>query len=457
MKFVVKTWHYKRFICLLEIIAVLLIGADMKKRYINVGIIGYGTVGKGVVKILEENKKIVIRKIGTPIHVKSICDLVPIDKSELYVKNFHNIIKDPEIDLIVVLVGGYEPARTIIVESLKEGKNVVTANKAVLARYWDQIFTTAQIYQRSIYYEASVGGVIPVVQGLSEGLASEEILEIKGILNGTTNFILSEMTKNKVSYEQALKNAQQAGFAEADPSFDVNGIDTANKLAILASLAWGGWIKVKNISVRGISDLNIEDVLITQDFGYNIKLIGSAQKTRDGVDLSVQPCLVNHENIFVTVENEYNAVMIKGKNSGDVLFYGKGAGQQPAASAVVSDIINLSKFIVTNTAGIIPDVVYDNRKKIKILPTGKSRASYYLRFTILDKPGILSKIFKILGDFKVSIANLVALPDIYNKDYGRVIIITQETYRQNLEKALKYINATKSIVKSVPFSMKIEN
>ncbi|MDR3253583.1 MAG: homoserine dehydrogenase, partial [Endomicrobium sp.] len=310
---------------------------------------------------------------------------------------------------------------------------------------------------KSIYYEASVGGVIPVVQGLSEGLASEEILEIKGILNGTTNFILSEMTKNKVSYEQALKNAQQAGFAEADSSFDVNGIDTANKLSILASLAWGGWIKVKNISVRGISDLNIEDVLITQNFGYNIKLIGSAQKTRDGVDLSVQPCLVNHGHTFVNVENEYNAVMIKGKDSGDVLFYGKGAGQQPAASAVVSDIINLSKFIVTSTAGIIADVVYDSRKKIKILPAGKSKASYYLRFAILDQPGILSRIFKILGDFKVSIANLVAQPDINNKNYGRVIIITHETYRINLEKALKHIKATKSIVKSTPFSIKIEN
>ena len=212
----------------------------MDKKSINIGLIGYGTVGKGVVRILEANKKIALRKVGKPVKVKSVCDLKEIDRPELYVKNFRDIIKDPEIDVIVELIGGYEPARTIIIEALKAGKNVITANKAVLAKYWDQIFTAAQECHKSIYYEASVGGVIPVVQGLSEGMAAEEILEIKGILNGTTNFILSEMTKKGVDYRQALKGAQEAGFAEADPSFDVQGIDTANKLAILASLAWGG-------------------------------------------------------------------------------------------------------------------------------------------------------------------------------------------------------------------------
>ncbi|MDR3113412.1 MAG: homoserine dehydrogenase [Endomicrobium sp.] len=428
----------------------------MDKKYINVGLVGYGTVGQGVVRILEENKKIVLRKVGKPVRVKSICDLNPIDKPELYVKNFKDIIKDPEIDLVIELIGGYEPARTVITEALRAGKNVVTANKAVLAKYWDQIFTAAQGRRKSIYYEASVGGVIPVVQGLSEGLASEEILEIKGILNGTTNFILSEMTKNGVSYEDALKSAQKSGFAESNPSFDVDGIDTANKLAILASLAWGGWIKVKDIAVKGIADLDTEDVLITQDFGYDIKLIGSAQKTKNGLDLSVQPCLVKHDHAFATVENEYNAVMITGKDSGDVLFYGKGAGQGPAASAVVSDIINLSKFIVTNTAGIVPDVIYDRKKKIKILPCGKSKAPYYLRFTVVDKPGVLSKISGILGKYRVSIASLAQPDDGVDDDYAKIIIITHETYRENLEKALKQIDATKSIVKSKTIKIKIE-
>lgn len=428
----------------------------MDKNFIDVGLIGYGTVGKGVVKILEENKKIVLRKVGKAIRVRSICNLSPIDRSELYVKNFKDIIKDPEIDLIVELIGGYEPARTIIIESLKAGKNVVTANKAVLAKYWDQIFTTAQDNKKSIYYEASVGGVIPVVQGLSEGLASEEILEIKGILNGTTNFILSEMTKNKVSYETALRSTQKSGFAESDPSFDVNGIDTANKLAILSSLAWGSWVKVKDISVTGISGLDVKDILITKNFRYGIKLIGSAQKTKDGIDLSVQPCLVSHNHVFVTVENEYNGVMITGKDSGDVLFYGKGAGQLPAASAVVSDIINLSKLIVTNTAGIVPDVVYDKNKKIKILPSGQSKASYYLRFSVADKPGVLSKILGILGKHKVSIASL-SQPDVCSSKCADIIIITHETLCEDLKKALKEVDIIKSIVKSKTVKIKIED
>lgn len=426
----------------------------MSKKYINVGLIGYGTVGKGVVKILEKNKKIVSRKVGKPIKIKSICDLRPIDKPDLYVKNYKDIIADPEIDLVVELIGGYEPARTIIVESLKAGKNVVTANKAVLAKYWDQIFTTAQTCQKSIYYEASVGGVIPVVQGLSEGMASEEILEIKGILNGTTNFILTEMTNRGVSYEEALKSAQEAGFAEADPTFDVEGIDTANKLAILASLAWGSWIKVKDISVKGISDLKAEDVEITKNMGYDIKLIGSAEKTKDGLDLSVQPCLVKHDDTFATVEKEYNAVEITGRNSGDVLFYGKGAGQGPAASAVVSDILNLSKFIVTNTAGIVPDVIYDKNIKMKILPAGKSRSPYYIRFSVVDKPGVLAKISGILGENKVSIASL-SQPDSANKGVAQVIIITHETSRENLEKALKQIDATKSMIKAKSIKIRI--
>jgi homoserine dehydrogenase len=263
------------------------------------------------------------------------------------------------------------------------------------------------------------------------------------------------MTKNSVNYEVALKNAQTAGFAEADSSFDVNGIDTANKLAILSSLAWGGWIKVKDISAKGIQNLDVEDILITKSFGYDIKLIGSAEKTKGGIDLSVQPCLVSHEHAFATVENEYNAVMITGKDSGDVLFYGKGAGQKPAASAVISDIINLSKFIVTNTAGIIPDVVYDKRIKIKILPACKSKASYYLRFSILDEPGVLSKISGIFGKFKVSIASLTQA-DINDNNCAQIIIITHKTYCENLEKALKQINATKSIVKSKVVKIKIE-
>jgi homoserine dehydrogenase len=426
----------------------------MDKQNINIGLIGYGTVGKGVVKILENNKNIILGKVGKLIRLKAICDVNPIDRQDLYVKDFRKIIKDPDIDLVVELIGGYEPARTIIIESLKAGKNVVTANKAALAKYWDQIYMAIQTYQKSVYYEAAVGGVIPIITGLTEGLVSEEILEIKGILNGTTNFILSKMAKENIEYQQALKEAQIAGFAESDPSFDINGLDTANKLSILASLAWGSWIKVKDINIQGISDLSIKDVNLIKKNGC-IKLIGSAVKTKNGIDLSVQPCLIDKNHTFATVDNEYNAVMIKGKQSDDVLFYGKGAGQGPAASAVVSDIVNLSQFMVTNTEGIIPDIIYDPKKRNKILNSGDSKAAYYLRFTVADKPGVFSKIAAILGENKVSIASL-SQPNIQHGDFADIVIITHETLLKNLNKSLNQIYALRSIIKSKPVKIKIE-
>jgi homoserine dehydrogenase len=330
----------------------------------------------------------------------------------------------------------------------------VTANKAALAKFWGEIYTVIQNYQKSVYYEAAVGGAIPVIAGLTEGLAGEEILEIKGILNGTTNFILSKMTKEGLDYQKALKEAQVAGFAETNPSFDVDGIDTANKLAILASLAWGSWIKVKDIYVLGIADLDIKDVSLTKRNG-SIKLIGSAVKTKNAIDLSVQPCFISADHPFASVRAEYNAVMIKGKNSGDVLFYGKGAGQGPAASAVVSDIINLSQFMVTNTKGIIPDIIYDPKIKNQILPFTKSKSAYYLRFTVSDRPGVFAKLADILGKHKVSIASL-SQPNISSGDFADIVIITHPSVLEDLDAALKEIKSLRSIIKSAPVKIRIE-
>ena len=424
------------------------------KKTLNIGLVGYGTVGKGVLKILEKNKLIATRKSGVNIKVKSICDLNPIDRPELYVKNFNDIIKDPSIDIIIELIGGYEPAKTVIIEALKHGKNVVTANKAVLAKYWDEIFSLAKDKKKMVYFEASVGGVIPVIQGLNEGLAGNEIKKIKGILNGTTNFILSKMTNEDMTYEDALKDAQKAGFAEANPSADVKGLDTANKLAILSSIAWGSWIKVKDIRVKGIDKLSVEDVKIASDFGYVVKLLGSAVKTDNGVDLWVEPCLIDHHHFFATVHNEYNAVMIEGDASDDVVFYGKGAGQLPAASAVVSDIIDLAKFIATETAGEVQNVIYSKKKNIKFLPHGKSKSDYYLRFSVVDRPGVLAKISGILGEYGVSIASL------YQKDRNKdkkvsIIITTHRAVSEKVAQALEAIDKL-PIIKAKTVKLRIE-
>ncbi|MDD3729496.1 MAG: homoserine dehydrogenase [Endomicrobiaceae bacterium] len=424
------------------------------KKILNIGIIGYGTVGRGVLKILEKNQLIAIRKSGVKIKIKSICDIRPIDKPDLYVDNYKTVIKDPEIDIIVELIGGYEPARTVITEALKNGKNIVTANKAVLAKYWDEIFSLAQEKKKLVYFEASVGGVIPVIQGLNEGLAANEIKKIKGILNGTTNFILSKMTNEDMTYEDALKDAQKAGFAEANPSADVKGLDTANKLAILSSIAWGSWIKVKDIRVKGIDKLSVEDVKIASDFGYVVKLLGSAVKTDNGVDLWVEPCLIDHHHFFATVHNEYNAVMIEGDASDDVVFYGKGAGQLPAASAVVSDIIDLAKFIATETAGEVQNVIYSKKKNIKFLPHGKSKSDYYLRFSVVDRPGVLAKISGILGEYGVSIASL------YQKDRNKdkkvsIIITTHRAVSEKVAQALEAIDKL-PIIKAKTVKLRIE-
>lgn len=426
-------------------------------KHINIGLIGYGTVGQGVMKIIENTRAAIEARIGATIEVAAICDLYPIDRKELYVKNWKELVERRDIDIVVELIGGYEPARTVILAALENGKHVVTANKAVLAKYWDEIFTAARANSRLVYFEASVGGAIPVIQGLNEGLAANKIEKVTGILNGTTNFILTEMSKGGVDFASALKKAQKAGFAEADPTFDIEGIDTANKLAILSSLAWSSWVKVADIDVSGISSVSADDVYFARKFGYVIKLLGSALMTDDGLALFVQPCLVPAKHTFATVENEYNAVLVHGDAAGDTMFYGKGAGQLPAASAVVSDVIFLSRQVVNGIAGKEPYITYDKKRKLAILPPKKISGSYYLRFNTADKPGVLSTISGILGKCGVSIAAVYQEEPLAKRRAGvPIIILTHRTMQGNVQKAFNLIDKL-PIVKARLVKFKIEN
>jgi homoserine dehydrogenase len=426
------------------------------KRVVKIALVGAGTVGQGVIKILENNKAAIQERIGARFKLVLICDIKGRPSRDYaYTKNYKDIIKNPDIDIVVELIGGYEPARTIILDVLRSGKHVVTANKAVIAKYWNQVFGVARRQKKLLYFEAAVAGAVPVIQGLNEGLAANKIEKITGILNGTTNYILSEMTRQKVDFLAALNRARKAGFAEADPSFDIKGIDTANKLAILSSLAWGKWIKVEDISVKGIGDVSAVDVFFAKNYGYVIKLLGIAKRNKAGLEISVHPSLVPANSTFANVEKEYNAISIYGDSCGDIMFYGKGAGQLPAASAVVSDIIFLSRQIVNETAGKLPYVNFATEKDIQIISQEQVRSEFYLRFTALDRPGVLSKISGILGKNEVSIASVYQQEPLRRSRSGvPVIMLTHSTLQGNLDCALKEIDNLNMIAsKTVAFSI----
>jgi len=427
------------------------------KKIIRLGIIGYGTVGQGVYKIIEDNRKAIEGRIGATCEIAAICDLRKIPQRSLHTRNFREVLERRDIDIVVELMGGYEPARTVILGALKSGKHVVTANKAVLAKHWDEIFSVARKYSRLVYFEASVCGAIPIIQVLNEGLAANRIEKISGILNGTTNYVLSEMSKENINFATALVRAQKSGFAEADPSFDIEGIDTANKLAILSSLAWGAWVKLSDIRTRGIEEVSVDDVYFAKKFGYVIKLLGSAAARDGGLELSVEPCLVPLKHTFANVEKEYNAVLVHGDAAGDIMLYGKGAGQMPAASAVVSDIIFLSRQVANGAAGKVPYITYDPSKTPKVIEDSECEGSYYLRFMTADKPGVLSRISGILGKFGVSIASVYQEEPLTKRRRGvPIIMLTHGTTLEGAVKALKQIDSL-SIIKAKSVMFRIES
>ncbi|HCJ66128.1 MAG TPA: homoserine dehydrogenase [Elusimicrobia bacterium] len=429
---------------------------------INLGLVGYGTVGSGVVKILETNLSLLENKVGTKLNLKKICDR---DKKRLRnlsahrfalaggkivtTTNWEEIVNDPKIDIVIELIGGYEPARTIILSAIKKKKHIATANKALLAKHWDEIFTTAGKNKVLVYFEASVGAGIPVVQALNEGLAANRIHSILGILNATTNYILTRMSKKNIDFPTALKETQKAGFAEANPKLDIEGIDAAHKLSILASIAYSSWVKLENIYTEGISHLDQQDIKFAfEEFGYETKLLGICKEVITSnpersrrIDVRVHPALIPQEHPFATVENEYNAVLIKGDAVGDVMFYGKGAGGMSAASAVVSDIIYLARHIHNQTAGKIPYVTYQKGKKLSFLPIGEIETAYYLRFTTVDRPGVLSKISGILGENKVSIASCFQkVPTTLRPRGVPILMVTHKAKEKNIRQAIEEID-----------------
>jgi homoserine dehydrogenase len=427
----------------------------MRKQNVNVGLIGCGTVGMGVVKLLQKNIGLLESKVGAKLRLVAACDRTKrafpkgVNKPR-FTTDWRQIVNDPNIDIVVELIGGYEPARTMVLAALKAGKHVATANKALLAKYWGEVCSTASDYHALLYFEAAVGGGIPVIQGLNEGLAGNDVQKIYGILNGTTNYILGRMSDEGLDFAAALKEAQAAGFAEADPTFDIEGIDAAHKLAILASLASGGWVRLEDVTTRGISDLDAWDLRFARaELGLVTKLLGIVGFRDDRFAARVHPTLIPITHPFENVSREYNAIIVHGDAAGDVMFYGKGAGQMAAASAVVSDVVYLARLVANGTAGEIPYATYDDKKQMSPIPFKDISYRHYLRFTTADKPGVLAQIAGVLGREKVSIASVLQ-PDTESLPAGRgvpIVIVTHGAAEGLVQRALEKINRLPAVLR----------
>ncbi len=417
----------------------------MKK--IGIGLVGFGTVGTGVVRILQENKGVIEDRLGASIVLRKIADLdittdrgVKVDR-KILTTDAGELIDDPDISILIELIGGYDAAKEITLKAIGKGKHVVTANKALLAVHGDDIFGEAHSRGVDIGFEASVGGGIPVIRSIKEGLVANHIKVIFGILNGTSNYILSEMTSKGKEFGDVLKAAQNKGYAEADPTFDIEGIDTAHKLAILLSLAYGIKVDLGDIYVEGISKITPLDIEFAKELGYTIKLLAIAKEEGRRIEARVHPTLLPNCHLLSMVNEAYNAIFIDGDAVGSTMFYGKGAGMMPTASAVISDVLEICRNIMKGSSRRVPLLSFQHEKiraqKIKNMSDVTSR--YYLRFSAIDKPGVLSKISGILGNLDISISSVI--------QKGRevegtvpIFMVTYEAREANIQKALKEID-----------------
>lgn len=414
---------------------------------INIGLIGFGTIGTGVVKLLRQNEELITKKLGARVVLKKIADIdittsrdIKVNKG-LLTNDAREIINDKEIPIVVELMGGYEPARTFVLDAISKGKHVVTANKALLATYGSEIFPAAQKNAVDIGFEASVGGTIPIIKTLKESLAANKINSIMGIINGTCNFILTKMTDEDKAFDTVLKEAQRLGFAEADPTFDIEGIDTAHKMAIILSLAYGKKVNLKDIYLEGITKISREDIAFARELGYRIKLLAIALLKNGAVEARIHPTMIPAGHLLANVNQNYNAFHIVGDASGPVFLFGQGAGMIPTASAVFSDIIDSARNILKGITGRVPlrSISETAMKPIKLIPMDNVETKYYFRFSANDRPGVLSKISGILGKNNISIATCI------QKARGKrgavpIVMTTYKAKERNVRNALKKID-----------------
>ena len=407
-------------------------------KEVKIGIIGFGTVGAGVVSCLLENGDVIARRTGVRLVLSRIADIdVKTDRkvnvpNEILTTDAMKLID--EVDVVVELVGGTNKAKEFILAALKKGKPVVTANKALLAEYGEEIFAAAEKSKADIYYEASVCGGIPIIKALKEGLVSNKIQKIIGIMNGTCNYILTRMEKERIGFEDVLKEAQKLGYAEANPSFDIDGVDTAHKTAILASLAYGEWFGMKPIHVQGIRGIHLCDISFAAELGYRLKLLGIIKQEEDDVEIRVHPTLIPSSSLLANISDVFNGVMVKGSPVGETLFYGRGAGRNATASAVVADLVDVALNLKFGSHRRVPAFTI-GRQFRQILPMQEIMSRYYMRIQVLDKPGVVAKISTVIGNKGISISSLRQLEG-QSADNVSLLIMTHMAKEQSLNDAV---------------------
>ncbi len=416
-------------------------------KEIRVGLIGFGTVGKGLAQTLFEQKERLEKRVGASITLSRVADINLESLPErfgttTFSKDAESLLADPDIDIVVELIGGTEPAKSFLLKAIENGKHVVTANKALLSTHGKEIFEAARKNNVEVGFEASVGGGIPVIKSLKEGLVANRIKSIRGIMNGTANFILTMMTDNGTPFAEVLKDAQEKGFAEADPTYDVEGIDTAHKLAILMTLAYGQHVHLDHITTEGISNIQPIDIDLAKGFGYRIKLLAISRNHGDHVEARVHPTMVPENHMLANIHGAFNAIEFIGDTVDNVLLYGPGAGMMPTGSAVAADVVDIGRNILSGSINRVPALSYlpETMKEPNITPMGELECPYYFRITALDNPGVLSKISGIFGNYNISIKSVVQKSR--QKDEPVFIVISSHMASEsNMQKAIAEIDA----------------
>jgi len=415
----------------------------------KVGLLGIGTVGGGTWTVLARNQEEISRRAGRAIEISVVADKevekakkLTAGKARVTADAFA-VVRDPEIDIVIELIGGVTLAKDLVLAAIENGKHVVTANKALLATHGNEIFAAAQKKDTMVAFEGAVAGGIPIIKALREGLTANRIEWIAGIINGTSNFILSEMREKGLPFDAVLEEAQKRGYAETDPTFDIEGVDAAHKLTIMAAIAFGIPMQLDKCYKEGIARLTQEDIRYAEQLGYRIKLLGITKHVRDGIELRVHPTLIPARRLIANVEGVMNAVLVKGDAVGATMYYGAGAGAEPTASAVVADLVDITRLHTADPDHRVPHLAFqpDRMSNIKVLPMDEVVTSYYLRMRVHDRPGVLADITRILADASISIGAMIQREPAEGEEQVDIIMLTHQTREKSVNAAIRKIEA----------------